>query len=82
MRKQTDSSSASIGTAGTPVDSEFARTIDLELKPRLMRNCQSTGTEAGISPPFVNGLPLVVIELKQPGVPARAAFDEKRSRVH
>jgi type I restriction enzyme R subunit len=25
---------------------------------------------------FVNGLPLVVIELKQPGVPARAAFDE------
>jgi type I restriction enzyme R subunit len=25
---------------------------------------------------FVNGLPLVVVELKQPGVPARAAFDE------
>ncbi len=25
---------------------------------------------------FVNGLPLVVIELKNPGVPARAAFDE------
>src|SRR5258706_6658495 len=25
---------------------------------------------------FVNGLPLVVIELKRPGVPARAAFDE------
>lgn len=25
---------------------------------------------------FVNGLPWVVIELKQPGVPARAAFDE------
>jgi type I restriction enzyme R subunit len=25
---------------------------------------------------FVNGLPMVVIELKQPGVPARAAFDE------
>jgi type I restriction enzyme R subunit len=25
---------------------------------------------------FVNGLPLVVIELKSPGVPARAAFDE------
>jgi type I restriction enzyme R subunit len=25
---------------------------------------------------FVNGLPLVVIELKQPGVPARAAFDD------
>jgi type I restriction enzyme R subunit len=25
---------------------------------------------------FVNGLPLVVIELKQPGVPAREAFDE------
>jgi type I restriction enzyme R subunit len=25
---------------------------------------------------FVNGLPLVVIELKKPGVPARAAFDE------
>jgi type I restriction enzyme R subunit len=24
---------------------------------------------------FVNGLPLVVIELKKPGVPARAAFD-------
>jgi len=47
-----------------------------------MRNCQITGTEPGISPPFVNGLPLVVIELKQPGVPARAAFDEKRSRVH
>jgi len=23
-----------------------------------------------------NGLPLVVIELKKPGVPARAAFDE------
>jgi len=31
---------------------------------------------------FVNGLPLVVIELKKPGVPARSAFDEKRSRVH
>lgn len=26
---------------------------------------------------FVTGLPLVVIELKKPGVPARAAFDEK-----
>jgi type I restriction enzyme R subunit len=25
---------------------------------------------------FVNGLPVVVIELKKPGVPARAAFDE------
>ena len=25
---------------------------------------------------FVNGLPLVAIELKQPGVPVRAAFDE------
>jgi type I restriction enzyme R subunit len=25
---------------------------------------------------FVNGLPWVVIELKKPGVPARAAFDE------
>jgi type I restriction enzyme R subunit len=25
---------------------------------------------------FINGLPLVVIELKKPGVPARAAFDE------
>ncbi len=25
---------------------------------------------------FVNGLPLVVIELKKPGVPARSAFDE------
>ena len=25
---------------------------------------------------FINGLPLAVIELKQPGVPARAAFDE------
>ena len=25
---------------------------------------------------FVNGLPLVVVELKKPGVPARAAFDE------
>ena len=25
---------------------------------------------------FVNGLPLVVIELKKPGVPTRAAFDE------
>ena len=25
---------------------------------------------------FINGLPVVVIELKQPGVPARAAFDE------
>jgi type I restriction enzyme R subunit len=25
---------------------------------------------------FVNGLPLVVLELKKPGVPARAAFDE------
>ena len=25
---------------------------------------------------FVNGLPLVVIELKKPDVPARAAFDE------
>ena len=31
---------------------------------------------------FVNGLPLVVIELKKPGVPARAAFHEKRSHVH
>ncbi len=26
--------------------------------------------------PWDNGLPLVVIELKKPGVPARAAFDE------
>jgi len=26
---------------------------------------------------FVNSLSLVVIELKKPGVPARAAFDEK-----
>ena len=25
---------------------------------------------------FVNGLPLVVIELKKPGVPARQAFEE------
>jgi hypothetical protein len=25
---------------------------------------------------FVNSLPLVVVGLKQPGVPARAAFDE------
>ena len=25
---------------------------------------------------FVNGLPLVVMELKKPGVPARAAYDE------
>jgi type I restriction enzyme, R subunit len=25
---------------------------------------------------FINGLPMVVIELKKPGVPARAAFDE------
>jgi type I restriction enzyme R subunit len=25
---------------------------------------------------FINGLPLIVIELKKPGVPARAAFDE------
>ena len=25
---------------------------------------------------FVNGQPLVVIELKKPGVPERAAFDE------
>jgi hypothetical protein len=25
---------------------------------------------------FLNGLPLVVIELNKPGVPARAAFDE------
>ncbi len=25
---------------------------------------------------FINGLPLVVVELKKPGVPARAAFDE------
>ncbi len=29
---------------------------------------------------FVNGLPLVVIELKKPGVPARAAFDENLMR--
>ncbi len=28
---------------------------------------------------FVNGLPWVVVELKQPGVPARAAFDENLS---
>ncbi len=25
---------------------------------------------------FVNGLPLMVIELKKPGVPAKQAFDE------
>jgi type I restriction enzyme R subunit len=31
---------------------------------------------------FVNGLPLVVIELKKPGVPPRAAFDEKGAHVH
>jgi type I restriction enzyme R subunit len=29
---------------------------------------------------FLNGLPLVVIELNMPGVPARAAFDENLSR--
>ncbi len=28
---------------------------------------------------FVNGLPLVVLELKKPGVPARAAFDDNLS---
>jgi type I site-specific restriction-modification system R (restriction) subunit len=30
---------------------------------------------------FVNGLPWVVIELKKPGVPARAAFDEMRNHT-
>jgi Type I restriction enzyme R protein N terminus (HSDR_N) len=30
---------------------------------------------------FVNGLPLVVIELKKPGVPARAAFDENLTHL-
>jgi type I restriction enzyme, R subunit len=29
---------------------------------------------------FVNGMPLVVIELKKPVVPARAAFDETWAR--
>jgi len=29
---------------------------------------------------FVNGLLLVVIELKKPGVPSRAAFDENLRR--
>jgi hypothetical protein len=29
---------------------------------------------------FVNGLPLVVIELKKPGMPVRAAFDENLTR--
>ena len=29
---------------------------------------------------FVNGLPQVVIALKKPGVPARAAFDENLAR--
>jgi type I site-specific restriction-modification system R (restriction) subunit len=28
----------------------------------------------------VNGLPLVVIELKKPGLPARAALDEKKTQ--
>jgi type I restriction enzyme R subunit len=31
---------------------------------------------------FVNGLPLVVIELKKPGVHARAAFDENLTRYN
>jgi len=30
---------------------------------------------------FVNGLPLVVIELKKPGVPARAAFRENLRKL-
>ena len=29
---------------------------------------------------LISGLPVVVIELKQPGMPARAAFDENLSR--
>jgi type I site-specific restriction-modification system R (restriction) subunit len=30
---------------------------------------------------FVNGLPLVVIELEKPDVPPRAAFDERACPV-
>ncbi len=45
----------------------------------LVRQFSDTGVLYTCRPDlvgFVNGLPLVVSELKKPGVPARAAFDE------
>jgi type I restriction enzyme R subunit len=45
----------------------------------LVSQCSVTGALYTCRPDlvaFVNGMPLVVIELKKPGVPARAAFDE------
>ena len=54
---------------GTPAENDFL----------LVSQFSVTGTLYTCRPDllgFVNGLPLVVIELKKPGVPARAAFDE------
>jgi len=53
----------------TPVENDFLMASQLSI----------TGTLYTCRPDlvgFINGLPLVVIELKKPGVPARAAFDE------
>ncbi len=54
---------------GTPTENDFL----------LVSQFSVTGTLYTCRPDlvgFINGLPLVVVELKKPGVPARAAFDE------
>jgi type I restriction enzyme R subunit len=77
------------GSAGTPrptsggQKTERLRVVDWEQPANndflLVNQFSVTGALYTCRPDlvgFVNGLPLVVIELKKPGVPARAAFDE------
>ena len=70
-------------TANTADKAERLRVIDWEQPENndflLVNQFSVTGALYTCRPElvgFVNGLPLVVIELKKPGVPARAAFDE------
>ena len=78
------------GSAGTPRPTKSGgqttvrvRVIDWEMPANndflLVSQFSVTGALYTCRPDlvgFVNGLPLVVIELKKPGVPARQAFDE------
>jgi hypothetical protein len=69
--------------ARRPEDTERLRVVDWEHPENndflLVSQFSVTGALYTCRPDlvgFVNGLPWVVIELKKPGVPARAAFDE------
>jgi type I restriction enzyme R subunit len=73
----------SIGDRGCSVTRQELQVIDWEQPANndflLVSQFSVTGALYTCRPDlvgFVNGLPLVVIELKKPGVPARAAFDE------